>query len=243
MNQFIQNQSYISAFGYLLVILAMGRAIWHWLDVRELTLRLAVEKKEIDEFLSHPENRVTAESQLPATHPLATVIAKLRDNPNLGSQVSELIDIHVQSLLFSKAARSQSNQGQAVFFGFLGTLIGILCGSLTYDSGNVGSLLQNIGLAMVTTMIGGIASEIESHTIRVLDSLNIGIASERPEFLEKLSWLRFERVVVEPTPPSAVAASTAVCETEASACPPSESVAGEAVNSQPVKHGDYSFCI
>ena len=203
---FIGSQTIVSIFGYLLVFVSIGRALWHQLTVQDLARQLQREREHLNSIL---QNTFGSKSIRNLRHPFARVILAIRNNLNLQAQAVELLETESQSLLLPFVSRSQGNQGQAVFFGFMGTLIGILCGALAYKGSNTGLLLQNIGLAMITTMIGGIAAEIEAATVRKLEMIHLSLMTERPEDVDRLRTLTFELtpVPVSPETPRAPRAS------------------------------------
>ena len=185
---FLASQPYLSIFSYALVLGGLVLAFWHRLLVVDLSARLRADDESLRATLGTspdaPLHRCQLESLI---HPAARVLLTLKRDPGLRSRIPELFDIQVLELLMPLSNRSQGNQGRSVFFGFLGTLLGILCGSLAYDKSNTGLLLQNIGLALITTMIGGVAAEIEAATLRKLDWIHLQLQAGRPASIQQLA--------------------------------------------------------
>lgn len=202
MEEFIRNQTFISVVGYTLVILALTWAIWHSLDFRRFRKELCHWAEHFEEVLKSSQPRDLPRCLKTNPHPSAQLIVRILGNPELRTSVAgEVLAQETRRLLDPWARALGANRQRAVLAGFVGTLLGILSSAATYGANmDRAMMLQSLGLAMITTLIGAVAGELEAINLRRLEQLAASLDQASPELAARLAWMRREMNAAPRTP-------------------------------------------
>lgn len=113
--------------------------------------------------------------RLSLSHPSAVVLAHVISEPELAHDTMALdtwISSAIHEQIGSLRARSERLHAAAPACGLLGTILGFLIATWTYSSSHdQGQMMSSVALAMITTLVAGVATLIERSTIDKLDAL------------------------------------------------------------------------
>lgn len=186
MFEVLLNQSLLNLVGYGLVTMATVRAIWHWRQLRHKRAQFDADAIRVAQWLiaGRYRNMFPSDCEHPATK---TVARLLEQGEGTEEQVQRWGRFELDNIIEPLAAAREANRDQATFFGFLGTLAGFLAGAQAFSAhGSVALTLQAIALAMITTMVGGIAAQIEAFNLRQMGEVARHLRFETTDLISRL---------------------------------------------------------
>lgn len=180
----IMNLTLPNLVGYAVVFWLLIQSVAHKFEFRDKSGALESGERQ---FSHHIESALRSGGSIHRSlverfrtcHPSATVLACMMEEPQLAHDelalntwISSAVDEQIGPL----RARMESIHAAAPAIGLLGTILGFLIATWTYSGSlDQGQMMSSVALAMVTTLVAGIATLIERSTLDKLDSLEDGL--------------------------------------------------------------------